>query len=515
MNYKNLFNVVMTTALTASAKMLRGESGTTTVCWQNDSGHSLTLGSYQDWTGTSCASMNCAPGKEIATGVQVCTSINTSGGYSVLEVQSGYDEYVTTDAGKVYAAKGYLCPTQKDSYHWSLADCGVANDDLPQTDDLIVADDDTPAYDDDHIPPSTGKLKLCINNAGLEFAQLVPVTSSDFLPYTSFGFTMSRVPFSLESCTDPSTGKILWDSACGQYLIEQVEKETAKGNEVVIDVHNYMKYNNQLLTKERFTAVMISLAEKLGNKPLVKIDAQNEPYCSSEYLLEAYNDMFPLFRAAGGHNTVIITLNNWANPRDCWYSYEGGPAPCDLFRSDTIIDPENNYLIGLHPYCNPTGQPIDSSPNDQCDPNCYDLNKMDDIFAQAEKNGWPGIFFGEIGGTQHSTCLDAVNNLVTGIAEKSADFDVTGCLWAGDGGFNEYYPLYVAPDAKKEPLKSGYCTTKYPDGTDIFTCAGTQGSIYKARNSSTFFDSAKTRTDFSQESKDAVRAYLSMNPIAE
>ncbi|KIO16912.1 glycoside hydrolase family 5 protein [Tulasnella calospora MUT 4182] len=140
-------------------------------------------------------------------------------------------------------------------------------------------------------PSGTQRFKLFgVNESCAEFGQtkwpgvlgtdyIWPATSSiDF--FVGKGFNTFRVAFLMERLNPPATGLTgAFDSTYLNGLKTTVNYITGKGAYAIIDPHNFMRYNNGIISDQTaWTTWWKNLANEFKSNSKVIFDLQNEPW---------------------------------------------------------------------------------------------------------------------------------------------------------------------------------------------------------------------------------------------
>ena len=101
-------------------------------------------------------------------------------------------------------------------------------------------------------------------------------------------------------------------------LKKLVEEITAQGQNVIIDVHNYARYQDQIIGSPEvplssFASFWKQLATSFKDNPKVLFGLMNEPHTmKSETWLTAANAAIAAIRATGAKQTIFICGNGWS-----------------------------------------------------------------------------------------------------------------------------------------------------------------------------------------------------------
>lgn len=219
----------------------------------------------------------------------------------------------------------------------------------------------TPNNENPDFPPVStyeGVTYRGINLAGGEFeSSFNPPFASDALYYVEQGMNTVRLPFKWEYLQPDLSIPVNYSTGNALELVKLINTWTASNIAVIFDMHNYMRYKEQIIgatnsnvTKEDYAEFWRITAQQFGNNPLVFFDLMNEPNSmSTELILENYNAAIAAIRGVGANNLVLLEGNNWSG-LNSWSESWGYSPNSEVFTPQKIIDPANNYAINVHQY---------------------------------------------------------------------------------------------------------------------------------------------------------------------
>ncbi|WP_428305171.1 cellulase family glycosylhydrolase [Lacipirellula sp.] len=132
-----------------------------------------------------------------------------------------------------------------------------------------------------------------------------------------------------------------------------VNYATSQGGHVVLDPHNYARYNGNVIgggsvSNAQFADFWSRLATQYKDNPNVIFDLMNEPNSlPTEQWLSAANAAIGAIRTAGAQNLILVPGNAWTGAHswsDNWY---GTPNASVMLG---VVDPANNYAYDVHQY---------------------------------------------------------------------------------------------------------------------------------------------------------------------
>jgi len=280
---------------------------------------------------------------------------------------------------------------------------------------------------------SAGFKYVGTNEAGAEFGSNIPgVVGTDYtFPTTSSidyfvqnGMNTFRVPFLWERIQRTLNGPL--DATYSASLDSTVNYITnTKGVYVLIDVHNYARYNDAVLGSglafSAFADLWTKLATRYKSNPKVLFGLMNEPNTMPTQDVETgMQAAINAIRATGATNLITVPGNSWTGVHS-WTDPD--------VRNDQIMininDPGNNMMFEMHQYFD-----SDFSGTGSCTSNF----NVQAIFGPATNwlraNGKTG-FLGEFGIEKSAQCLVVLQNTM---AYLQANSDVwQGWTWWAAG----------------------------------------------------------------------------------
>lgn len=217
---------------------------------------------------------------------------------------------------------------------------------------------------------------------------------------------------------------------------------------VLIDMHNYARYDGDLIGSEEvsyedYADVWRRLAERFKAYPEVMFGIMNEPHSiSTMQWVEAANAAIAAIRATGAKNLIFINGNGWSGAHSwyqTWYDASGDNVNNATAMLEVVDPLGDDYLIfEAHQYLN-----YDSSDWGTCE--CRDehfnqgctnetvgsfrMQKFTDWLREHGKKG----YLGEFGSYDDSTCIAALDDMLNHL--KANDDVYVGWAWwsAGPG----------------------------------------------------------------------------------
>lgn len=286
-----------------------------------------------------------------------------------------------------------------------------------------------------------------VNFSGMDFSPFYPPNLCNTRWFTTQGCNTYRLPVFWEYLQDdtPLGSPIDFTKGCAWGYAEMVDRLTASGATVIVDMHNYMHYdpehpgdvyNNTTHiigadgpTTAQYAAAWASIAERFALNPRVLFDLMNEPHdVPTENILTAYNAAIAAIRLVETtvSHTLLLCGNQWACMGawlDNWY----GTANSAVFLPANIHDPGNNYALNVHQYLN-----LDRG----CGSGAGNCNvtspatiladiKFSDFVAYLKANNLKA-FLSEVGCINDPNCISTMNALLSAVVTAADD---------GTGGF--------------------------------------------------------------------------------
>jgi endoglucanase len=272
-----------------------------------------------------------------------------------------------------------------------------------------------------------------INLSVAEWGKLPGVYGTDYTypthaeidSYTALGMTIFRIPFAWERM-QPTLGGDLAAAELA-HLDDVVSYATGKGARMIVDPHNYARYNGQIIGGGSVTAANFAdLWGKLGahyhDNPLVIFGLMNEPHDIDVHAwLDAANGAIAAIRGAGATNLIFVPGTNWTGA----YSWTSGTGANDNRVMLGVVDSGNNYAYEVHQYLDSDF----SGTHATCQSTTIGTTSLQPFMAWLQQNGKRG-FLGEFGGGQDQTCLTAVDGMMT-LIESNASVWLGWTWWAG------------------------------------------------------------------------------------
>jgi endoglucanase len=216
---------------------------------------------------------------------------------------------------------------------------------------------------------------------------------------------------------------------------------TGKGAWVILDLHNFARYNDQLVgstavPNSAFADVWSRLASHYSSNGRVIFGLVNEPHdMPTEQWRDAANAAIAAIRAAGAHNLILVPGNAYTGAWSWSQTYYGTANAVAMLG---ITDPDNNYAFEAHQYLDANY----SGTGTTCQSTTIGADSLAGFTAWLRANGKRGML-GELGADANSTCLAAIDGM---LAHLDANADLyLGWTWWSAGPWWQTYFMSLEP----------------------------------------------------------------------
>lgn len=289
-----------------------------------------------------------------------------------------------------------------------------------------------------------------VNIAGAEFAgrKIPGVPGRDyFYPskatidyFAAKRMNAIRVPFLWERLQPQLSANL--NPAESRRLDDVVRYANGKGLYVILDVHNYASYRQEIIGSANVPVDALAglwgrIATKYKGNSKVGFGLMNEPKgLATETWLAAANAAIAQIRREGADNLVFVPGNGWTGAHS-WLSRGYGTPNADIMLG--VVDPADNFIYEVHQYLDSNY----SGTHKECRNETVGTNALKaftDWLRQHNKRG----FLGEFGAGSGSTCLVALDNMLKFIDDNN---DVwSGWTYWAAGAWPPSYFTSVQPD---------------------------------------------------------------------
>lgn len=272
-----------------------------------------------------------------------------------------------------------------------------------------------------------------VNLAGAEFGgQSFWPNQNEVTYFRGAGMNVLRVPFLWERMQPTLSGNL--DTAQINALSDFVAAATAAGATVILDPHNYARYNGNVIGSgavplAAFTDFWSRLATVFAANPRVVFGLMNEPNSmATEDWLAAANAGIAGIRNAGATQLILVPGNAWTGAHSWLQNWYGTPNGTVMLG---VVDPLDHYAYELHQYFDGDFSGTSST----CTPG-HGSAQLTDVTGWLRANGKRGLL-GEFAGANNSDCETAVDSALAYIAANE-DVWLGWTWWAAGPQWGEY-----------------------------------------------------------------------------
>lgn len=225
---------------------------------------------------------------------------------------------------------------------------------------------------------------------------------------------------------------------------------TGKGAYVILDPHNYARYNGNLIgdgtvTQAHFADFWSRLASQYKSNSKVIFGLMNEPYgIAASTWLNAANAAIAAIRTTGATHLVLVPGISWTGAHS-WTS--SGNATTML----GVADSANNYAYEVHQYLDSDS----SGSSATCTSTTIGAERISDFTSWLRTNSRKG-FLGEFAGGANTTCQEAVTSMLESMGSNS---DVwIGWAWWSAGPWWGSYIFTLEPSGSTDQTQMDWLT---------------------------------------------------------
>ncbi len=241
--------------------------------------------------------------------------------------------------------------------------------------------------------------------------------------FINMGMTTIRLPFLWERIQNTLGGPLNKDentrlNNTTHYLLDS-------GAYVILDIHNYARYQKQVIGKQvsnhHFADVWRRLAIQFKDEPKVIFGLMNEPKdMPTEDWLDAANAAISAIRSAGANNLILVPGNAWSGAHSWRQNWYGSPNATIMLK---IEDPIGNYAYEVHQYMNKN-----NSYSEHCMSKTIGSERMQAFTSWLIEHNKRG-FLGEFAANDDDICLNALDDHLRHI-EQYSDYYLGWTWWA-------------------------------------------------------------------------------------
>lgn len=335
---------------------------------------------------------------------------------------------------------------------------------------------------------STGVPYRGVSLAGGEFVDGPPqflAHAGVFLPYDDDaaifiykGMNTFRIPITWEYFADIN-GRVNAQANYLDKLADVITKLNARNATIIIDVHNYMRYNptnvtlNTVNTNPDGTdvigqgtaapttqafATLWSNIVGLYHSPRILYGVMNEPHdVTWEVVVKNTNAALQAIRRKEAElglsqapHLVLVSGNNWTGLHS-WFSADGFCNGNDALFLNRLVDPSHHFAIEVHQYFD-----ADSS-GTYVDGRCVVPGVFNTTFDGywALFTNWSSahnldVLLGEFGAVDNEICVSDVTHLLD--AFMAFNHSLGWVVWAAGNSWGSVYPVSLAPAGRANSL---------------------------------------------------------------
>ena len=267
-------------------------------------------------------------------------------------------------------------------------------------------------------------------------------SESDYAYYASKGMNVVRLPFLWERLQPQANAAL--DSQQLSQLQTAVNRAKAQNLHVVLDVHNYAKYNGKRIgTVETPVAVFADFWSKLATEfkddDSVIFGLMNEPNgIDAKDWADAAQAGLDAIRATGARNLVLVPGTAYSGAHSWNGLGYGGTSNGQALLA--ITDPADRIAFEVHQYLDADY----SGTTGVCQSEQIGAQKLKGFTDWLREHHKVG-FLGEFAVGSDPVCLTALDSMLEHI-QTNADVWLGWTYWAGGAWWNLSYPFNVQPD---------------------------------------------------------------------
>lgn len=308
-----------------------------------------------------------------------------------------------------------------------------------------------------------------VNLAGAEFGKpgdafgkgYVYPSQSTVEYFAKKGFNTVRLPFLWERLQPKLYGPL--DKAELKRLQEAVKLIRGQGMKVILDPHNYARYNGVLIGSDKvpesaFTDFWRKLSALFANQGDVIYGLMNEPYgISAQDWLSSANSAIGAIRQTGSKNLILVPGTAWTGAHS-WVDGDYGTPNGSVMAA--VTDPQNNFAYEVHQYLDEDY----SGKHDDCSKAGEALRaivQFGDWLHKVHRRG----FLGEFAVSALPQCQVPLGAIVQTI-EQNQDVWLGWSYWAAGDWWPAEEPLNIQPVNGEDKTQLKTLLEAFSDETD-------------------------------------------------
>lgn len=287
-----------------------------------------------------------------------------------------------------------------------------------------------------------------VNLSGAEFGEGRGTYGKDYIYpsaatvdyFAGKGMNAARLPFKWERL-QPRLRKG-FDANELKRLREAVALMRGRGMSVVLDPHNYARYNGEAIGSDAVPVAAFAdfwqrLAKEFSGDRAVLFGLMNEPYeMPAPQWLEAANGAIAAIRKAGAKNLILVPGTQWTGAHSWRAGIEGG-SNAEVMSG--VSDPLDHYAYEFHQYLDEDF----SGTHGDCPKSAEAAAAIADVSVWLRERGKKG-FLGEFGVPASRECRDGLAALL-GALEKNGDAWIGWTYWAAGDWWPASEALNIQP----------------------------------------------------------------------
>jgi endoglucanase len=245
-----------------------------------------------------------------------------------------------------------------------------------------------------------------------------------------------RLPFLWERLQPVLDGD--FDATYLGFVTDLTDYATSKGATVLLDPHNYARYNGLVIgstsagaaTAAQFGAFWGKLAALFARNPKVIFGLMNEPNgMATELWLADANTAIASIRAVGATNVITVPGNGYTGAHS-WTSDGYGTADSTVMLG--VKDPLDNYVYEVHQYLDADS----SGTHSTCDAAPEGSQSLMAFTEWARANGKRAMI-GELGAADNATCLSNLDDFLSYV-DRNRDVFAGWTYWSAGPWWGTY-----------------------------------------------------------------------------
>ncbi|AAF85505.1 cellulase [Xylella fastidiosa] len=281
------------------------------------------------------------------------------------------------------------------------------------------------------------------NKPGVLYKDYLYPSASDYAYVVKKGMNIVRLPVLWER-VQPTLNDAL-DATQLKLIIKAVEQAKAQKLNIILDVHNYSEYNDELIGTDNvpisaFADLWKRLSLQFANDKAVIFGLMNEPHeITSTTWAQAAQAAINAIRSTGACNNLVLVPGTAYSGAHSWLSsYYGIPNGEALLN---INDPAKHMAFEVHQYLNENS----TGTTGECISTTIGAEKLE-AFTNWLRTYHKTGFLGEFATGNNDTCNQALEGMLSYI-EENADVWLGLTWWGSNPWFGPDYPFNLHPNS--------------------------------------------------------------------